>query len=444
MKFKYEINSNNDEATLTGVEGECPKELDIPSYIEVDNKPIKITSVKFGSALPDFFVKNGNGVTCEIIHIPETVNHVSFGYNKYLKEVFLPNSLRKIGNACFTHCEKLEIVHLPNGLESIGWYAFRNCCSLVEIFIPPTVCKMDFGCFKNCSSLKRIIIPIGVEELGIHFFENCTNLSEVITLNTNINYYPTTFQGCKSLSKIDKYLVENGLLYNLDKTELYTYLGNDNCNGCITIPASVRELGNGFSSSTELISIDLSKTQIEAIYYDTFKNSVNLKRVILPPTIKSIDNNAFCGCINLSEINLPDSIERIGNSCFENSGIKEITLPENLEKVPDNAFKDCRELLEVVIPSNVKTIYHSAFENCDKIWHVVISEGFREKLPQLFKNHEKIGFSIKIQGRTNFKRRGAYTHGRLRPCPYCGSDDVNIFSNGTAECNTCDGEYTYQ
>ena len=444
MKFKYEINSNNNEVSLVGIEGKCPKELYIPEYLYIEGKQIKITEINFGSPLPLFYTEYGNGVTSEVIHIPETVNCVSFGYNKYLKEVFLPNSLRKIGNACFTHCEKLEIVHLPNGLESIGWYAFRDCCSLVEIFIPPTVYKMDFGCFKNCSSLKRIIIPNGVEELGIHFFHNCINLREVITLNPNINFYPTTFQGCKSLSKIDNHLVENGLLYNLDKTELYTYLGNDNCNGCITIPASVRELGNGFASSTELISIDLSKTQIEAIYYDTFKNSVNLKRVILPPTIKSIDNNAFCGCINLSEINLPDSIERIGNSCFENSGIKEITLPESLEKIPDNAFKDCKELLEVVIPSNVKTIYHSAFENCDKIWHVVISEGFREKLPQLFKNHEKIGFSIRIQGRTNFKRRGAYTHGRLRPCPYCGSDDVNIFSNGTAECNTCDGEYTYQ
>ena len=36
------------------------------------------------------------------------------------------------------------------------------------------------------------------------------------------------------------------------------------------------------------------------------ENCRQLKKVVLPSTIKSINNGAFCGCRQLSEINIPD------------------------------------------------------------------------------------------------------------------------------------------
>lgn len=36
-----------------------------------------------------------------------------------------------------------------------------------------------------------------------------------------------------------------------------------------------------------------------------------------------------------------------------------------------------------------------------------------------------------------------YTHGRMRPCPYCGSDDIRTYADGTAECDSCGKEYRY-
>ncbi len=444
MNFIYETTSDKRELKLIGINGECPKELHIPPYIDIDGEQMVVSEVLFGSPLPKFYMQYGSGVTSEIIHIPETVKRISFGYNKHIKEVFLPNSMTKIGNASFVYCENLKTVHLPKSLESLGWNVFKGCGSLEEMFLPPTLQEMGFGCFMNCISLTKITIPIGVKELGVHFFENCSNLREIAIENKDIEFYPTTFQGCRNLSKIDNLLIEDGLLYNLDKTELYTYLGNHKNNGYVVVPSSVRELGNGFASSAELTSIDLSKTQIETIYHNTFENCVNLKKVILPPTVKSIHNDAFKGCCNLSEINFPDAIEYIGCSCFENSGLKELKLPESLKEVLDYTFKDCKNLSEVYIPLSVETIYYSAFENCDNIWHVVISESFREKVPQIFKHHDKIGFGYHLQSSDGLKRRGAYTHGRMRPCPYCGSDNVHIFCDGTAECNACDGEYIYQ
>lgn len=36
-----------------------------------------------------------------------------------------------------------------------------------------------------------------------------------------------------------------------------------------------------------------------------------------------------------------------------------------------------------------------------------------------------------------------HTHGRLRPCPYCDSDDITTYIDGTAYCNQCGKWYRY-
>lgn len=446
MNFRYEANSDNNEVTLIGIEGECPEELRIPTFINIENKRMKVVRLNFNSVYSNLKYRRQNGITCKVLHIPNTIENFSVAHNKYIQEIYLPNTLTQIGKDKFSHCEELKIVHLPQELRQIGDRAFQGCKKLEHIYIPSTVTEMGYACFKNCSSLTSITIPENVKEIGYDFFSGCSNLSEVIFENDSIIFYPSTFKGCKKLKKIGSHIIENGLLYNSEKTELYTFLGNENHNGIIKVPATVRELGNGFSYSTDLVSIDLSQTQISTIRCDTFTNCGNLQTVILPLTVKSINDRAFCDCIKLSEINLPNSIEYIGVACFKDCAIKEITIPNRVVEIPQTAFMDCKELSKVDIPSSVKTINSSAFENCNMIKRVVISEGFKNKLPNIFKHSDNIEFIFRFphSNVSRVKRTGAYTHGRLRPCPYCGSDDIDTYCDGTAECNDCGGEYTYQ
>ena len=37
----------------------------------------------------------------------------------------------------------------------------------------------------------------------------------------------------------------------------------------------------------------------------------------------------------------------------------------------------------------------------------------------------------------------AQTHGQMRPCPYCGSNDIRTYADGTADCESCGREYRY-
>jgi len=442
MNFDYRINSSNNGVILIGIKDVCPKELHIPSILEIDNQELKVTGIRFISRAS----KDSNGITCDVLFIPETVVDIRIANNKYIQEVFLPSSITKLTAYSFLNCVNLKTIHLPSKLEKIGPFAFRGCKNLDKIVIPSSVMQIEYRCFSGCSSLTSIIIPEGVTEIESNTFEGCTSLSEVIIKNESAFFRPTTFTGCKSLRKLDGHLIEDGLLFNSEKTELYTYLGDNNSNGMVVVPESVRELGDGFSSE-ELVSIDLSKAQISTIRNDTFENCINLEKVILPPTIHSIGERAFKDCKKLSQIVLPNSIEEIGVACFWGCcSLKEIYLPESLTIIPNFAFKDCTNLSKVSIPLSVKTIYNSAFENCTKIKHVTIDEGFRDKASKFFSNHDTIEFVFvaRYSSTPSFRRTGAYTHGRLRPCPYCGSNDVRLFCDGTAECNECGGEYTYQ
>lgn len=73
-----------------------------------------------------------------------------------LKEVFMPENIRRIGTNSYMNCSKLERVHFSKNLERISDDAFYNCKAITKIEIPKSVLSIGDGAFENCniSSLK--------------------------------------------------------------------------------------------------------------------------------------------------------------------------------------------------------------------------------------------------------------------------------------------------
>ncbi len=71
-----------------------------------------------------------------------------------------------------------------------------------------------------------------------------------------------------------------------------------------------------------------------------FKNCKKLRTVILPSTLKSIQNRAFNYCESLEVLHLPDSLETLGDSNFAHCGsLAEVTLPDNLKSIGCDNFE---------------------------------------------------------------------------------------------------------
>ena len=127
----------------------------------------------------------------------------------------------------------------------------------------------------------------------------------------------------------------------------------------------------------------------------------NVKEIVLPETVESIEDYAFAYLKYLEKVNIPEglvklgayrgkyngdkvvlpkSLKEIGERAFMSSDIKEIELPDGLEKIGREAFR-ASELEKIYIPDSVKEIGDMAFST-DHLKEV--------RLPDWLKRYERL------------------------------------------------------
>ena len=133
-----------------------------------------------------------------------------------------------------------------------------------------------------------------------------------------------------------------------------------------------------------------ARRRVVSISRRAFYECENLRRVVLPPTLKRIRREAFGLCRKLESINLPESIEKLEEGVFEGcvalhhivlpptlkaipeglfyeSGITDVRIPEGITEIPSGTFYDCRELRRVVLPLTMRKIARDAFHYCPEL-----------------------------------------------------------------------------
>jgi len=178
----------------------------------------------------------------------------AFQHNKSITSVSIPASVKVIGRSAFDGCNKLETVTFASGsqLEKIGGYAFA------------------------WSGLTSITIPASVNYIESGVFASCANLSNITVASGNTNYSSA-----------------NGILYNIDKTELIAAPGA--ISGTVTIPATVKRIGSeAFRNCESLAGVTFAAgSQLEGIGFWAFAWCPNITSITIPATVTSIEGGAF-------------------------------------------------------------------------------------------------------------------------------------------------------
>lgn len=125
-----------------------------------------------------------------------------FKYNKYLKTVVLPDSLKSIGFYAFQYAESLEQVNLPESLTYIDWYAFKHCQKLKEITLPHSLTRMCPSAFCGCTALTKVTILGGLQNIETYSFADCQNLTTVILPKSVTGIWNNAFENCDHLKKV--------------------------------------------------------------------------------------------------------------------------------------------------------------------------------------------------------------------------------------------------
>lgn len=138
----------------------------------------------------------------------------------------------------------------------------------------------------------------------------------------------------------------NGICYDLDdEKKEATVTVNQNYSGDIVIPEKI------LASEVEYT--------VTSIGTYAFAHR-EITSVVIPKTVKTIDETAFYYCLTLTNVNIPESVETIGNSAFRCTGITSVVIPNSVKYIGDWAFAT-NYITEITIGNSVEYIGTRAF-----------------------------------------------------------------------------------
>lgn len=122
------------------------------------------------------------------ITIPESVTTIgAFAFSgSNLKKINLSANLQTIGVNSFSGCNKLKNISIPNSVKKIEQYAFQDNPILEKIVWPSNCDTIPESCFSNCISLKELTIPYGIKTFDYDVVGMDYNL-EKITIPSSIS-----------------------------------------------------------------------------------------------------------------------------------------------------------------------------------------------------------------------------------------------------------------
>ncbi len=225
--------------------------------------------------------------------------------------------------------------------------------NVTEITLPNTLRWLGDSCFSALDGVKKLVIPVSVHngvdniETGASPFHGMDGLEKIIfrcPLNTIYNYW---FSGCTSLKKV------------LWKGEL-TYIGQEAFYGCknlrsFIVPETVKMLAPGAFAYSGLVTVKIP-TDLQYLSTDTsisgftFACCEQLKKVTFTgagPKNMEIPDGMFAYCSSLVSVTIPDEVKRVdvGFDAFRGcKALKKLSFDRRIFRMSDDAFRGCSSL----------------------------------------------------------------------------------------------------
>lgn len=345
----YNLKAGN-VAEVTSGDAKYTGSVIIPETISYGNIDYSVTAIGHNA-----FYKCSDLISVTIPNTVTTIGGRVFYECTSLTSIIIPNSVTDIGDWVFYDCINLTSVFISNSVTSIGNSAFSGCKSLTSVVIPNSVTKIGDGAFSGCSGLIFISLPNSVTSIGNHAFSNCTKLASIDIPNSIDNIEWCTFQGCTALTSV-------------------------------TISNSATSIGSqAFSGCSSLTSVTIPNSVV-TIKDWAFYNCSSLSTVSIGNSVTTIEGLAFYGCTGLTSVYITD-LEAWCKISFGGSDsnplfyahhlflngeeIKDLVIPQSVASLEKYAFWGCTSLTTVTIPNSVTSIGELAFSGCSGLTSVV-------------------------------------------------------------------------
>jgi len=256
---------------------------------------------------PELEFESGNDGTASVVGISD----------KTIKNIRIPN-------------------YTPDGdrVISIAYNAFGLNTAMESIIIPANVYRIASGAFFGCTSLKTVTLSEGLEYIEYNAFQNCTALESVTFPASLKEIKSMAFSGCTSLRHL------------AISANNPTFTAEGNC----LILKSERKLVLGCSGSK--IPKDIVTVGEFAFY------GAGLTELLLPDSLRVIENQAFAENPELTALDLGNSLESLGNLAFSGCDLlNNVYLPASLTEIGVTPFRNCKAMTRLTVSENNPAYY---------------------------------------------------------------------------------------
>ena len=344
-------------------------------------------------------IADGAFATCNSLKWLDIENVKSIGKNAFAKLPFSAleiNQVDTIGESAFAGCDKLENPVIQNvktigasafagsgaqtddnkvlldSIQNVGSRAFEGCqftsadirdLEKVTTYTDPET-KIEYSPFAK-SSIKKVEFSDETKNtVCTKAFKNVTSLQSVelaycFTYGNISTIDASAFEGCVNLTDInlsDKLTTINGLaFYNTGLTE-------------ITVPASLTKITTASAAGKNvgpfaggvLRKVTFADGVTKSLQ-GMFMGTTSLEEVVLPKSLKTIDQNAFKDCSSLKKLsvgksggeNVLDTVETINAGAFNGCSSLETLTLKNVAKIDSSdtnrTFGGCTSLKKVSV-----------------------------------------------------------------------------------------------
>lgn len=344
-------------------------------------------------------IADGAFATCNSLKWLDIENVKSIGKNAFAKLPFSAleiNQVDTIGESAFASCDKLENPVIQNvktigasafagsgaqtddnkvlldSIQNVGSRAFEGCqftsadirdLEKVTTYTDPET-KIEYSPFAK-SSIKKVEFSDETKNtVCTKAFKNVTSLQSVelaycFTYGNISTIDASAFEGCVNLTDInlsDKLTTINGLaFYNTGLTE-------------ITVPASLTKITTASAAGKNvgpfaggvLRKVTFADGVTKSLQ-GMFMGTTSLEEVVLPKSLKTIDQNAFKDCSGLKKLsvgksggeNVLDTVETINAGAFNGCSSLETLTLKNVAKIDSSdtnrTFSGCTSLKKVSV-----------------------------------------------------------------------------------------------
>lgn len=251
--------------------------------------------------------------------------------------------------------------------------AFLRCYNLISIQLPQTLITIGGNAF-GVSGLTSFHLTKNVISFSGHALNQSPNLNILTVDKDNLNFASdNNFIFTKDFTELVRGPI-NFQYENIPKVERINQINPYSLSGCIfrTFVAT-SNLSNletyAFHACFSLKYVDLSLSSITTIVTDVFRAAMNIKVLILPRKLQTLDIN---------------SIQSLNY-------IKELIIPETVKSISVNTSMELLKLRHIYVLGS----YYSGFENKE------IFNGFCDKSPSmkvhvsdLYNNDKFGGFTV--------------------------------------------------